>query len=63
VATAASVLRRDSRLAAANAGDSVERAVKRDDRPDAGAFGLRDEVGLGEIQSDDLIDLKWMIER
>src|SRR5438445_6852542 len=46
------------RLDAPNRGDAIDRAVERRDRLYAAGLCAGDEVGLGEINSADLVDLK-----
>ena len=46
-----------------NAADSVERAIKGDDFRNPGGLGLRDEVGLGEVQALKLIDLQCAMQQ
>src|SRR5207249_4934572 len=60
----ASTDRRGSgRLESPNRRDSVDCAVERCDRLDSGRFGACDEVGLSEVDSVDLVDLKCTEEQ
>lgn len=46
-----------SGLESFDGGDPVDGLVKRRDAPDSGGLGACDEVGLGEVESVDLVDL------
>ena len=47
-----------SRFAAGHGLDLVDRSVERQDLVDACGFGLGDEVGLGEVEAVDFVDLE-----